>query len=70
MIVMKFGGSSVKDAEMIKKVARIVLNSKEKPVVVLSAIKGTTDLLIKIINQKNKLELQTLIQNHKKVLEV
>jgi bifunctional aspartokinase / homoserine dehydrogenase 1 len=48
MQVMKFGGSSVADAENIEKVARIVAASVEEApcVVVLSALRGVTDLLI------------------------
>ncbi|MFT4343626.1 MAG: aspartate kinase [Candidatus Woesearchaeota archaeon] len=53
MLVMKFGGSSVKDAAMFKQVAEIVAEQAktEKPVVVLSAVKGTTDLLLNSIEE-------------------
>ena len=47
---MKFGGSSVADASRIRSVADIVISRMEKeenaPVVVLSAMKGVTDILI------------------------
>ncbi len=47
MIVMKFGGSSVANAERIKNVASIIKAYKEKrPVVVLSAMGDTTDNLL------------------------
>ena len=47
MIVMKFGGSSVANAERIKNVASIVsAYSAEKPLVVLSAMGDTTDHLL------------------------
>ncbi len=48
MKVMKFGGSSVKDAEKIKHVSSIALGAHEtEPVVlVFSAMKGITDMLI------------------------
>ncbi len=48
MKVMKFGGSSVKDAEHIRKVASIIKAESEKTAVavVLSAMKGITDSLI------------------------
>ncbi|HEX8564524.1 MAG TPA: bifunctional aspartate kinase/homoserine dehydrogenase I [Pyrinomonadaceae bacterium] len=48
MKVLKFGGSSVANAENIKKVIEIVRNAVEKDVcaVVLSAMQGTTDALI------------------------
>jgi aspartate kinase len=47
MIVMKFGGTSVEDAEAIARVARIVKQRvKQKPVVVVSALGGFTDSLV------------------------
>ena len=47
MIVMKFGGSSVANAERIKHVASIIKAYKDKkPVVVLSAMGDTTDHLL------------------------
>lgn len=47
MIVMKFGGSSVANAERIKHVASIIKAYREKrPVVVLSAMGDTTDHLL------------------------
>lgn len=47
MIVMKFGGSSVANAERIRHVASIIQAYKEeRPVVVLSAMGDTTDFLL------------------------
>ncbi len=48
MVVLKFGGSSVKDAVMIHKVAEIIQKAsrKDKILVVLSALQGCTDMLI------------------------
>ncbi|MCR5400136.1 MAG: aspartate kinase [Treponema sp.] len=47
MIVMKFGGSSVANADRIKHVASIIKTYKDKrPVVVLSAMGDTTDHLL------------------------
>ncbi|MBR0031256.1 MAG: aspartate kinase [Treponema sp.] len=47
MIVMKFGGSSVANAERIKHVASIIQNfAQKRPVVVLSAMGDTTDHLL------------------------
>lgn len=45
MKVMKFGGSSVQDAGRIRRVAGIVASERERPVVVLSAMRGVTDAL-------------------------
>jgi aspartate kinase len=47
MLVMKFGGSSLADAKQIGKAAEIVKGRKDRrPVVVCSAHKGITDMLI------------------------
>jgi aspartate kinase len=47
MIVMKFGGSSVADAERIREMSQIVKTQlKRKPVLVLSAMGNTTDHLL------------------------
>ena len=47
MIVMKFGGSSVANAERIKHVAGIIKNFQDsRPIVVLSAMGDTTDDLL------------------------
>ena len=47
MIVMKFGGSSVKDEECIRNVCDIIkINLERKPIVVCSAVGGITDMLI------------------------
>jgi len=47
VIVMKFGGSSVADAESIRDVAGIVERYRDRsPVVVVSALGGVTDLLV------------------------
>ena len=50
MKVLKFGGSSVANAENIEKISSIVGNAIEKDgcIVVLSAMQGTTDALIEI----------------------
>ncbi len=49
MIVMKFGGTSVKDGAAVKRLIGIVKRSSpQKTVVVVSALSGVTDTLIKI----------------------
>ncbi|GHV69054.1 aspartate kinase [Spirochaetia bacterium] len=72
MIVMKFGGSSVADAERIRRVAEIVKgNLGRKPVLVLSAMGDTTDHLLEAaekalkgrtvsINRIEELHLKTI----------
>jgi len=74
MIVMKFGGSSVGDAERITGVCNIVKSKlAEKPVVVVSAVKGITDKLIDTAkkaalgNDVSK-ELAEIKEKHHKIL--
>jgi aspartate kinase len=56
LIVMKFGGSSVGDAERMKRVAKRIVERKQagnQCVVVVSAMGDTTDELIDLSNQIN-----------------
>lgn len=46
MIVMKFGGTSVGSRERLQEVARLVARADGAPVVVVSAMGGTTDVLL------------------------
>lgn len=48
MIVLKFGGTSVGKPERMKKIARLVTEVPGKKVVVLSALSGTTNALVRI----------------------
>ena len=68
LIVQKYGGSSVADAEKIKAVARRVVAAKEKGdqvVVVISAMGDTTDELIslaqQVTDQPDERELDVLL---------
>jgi aspartate kinase len=57
LIVQKYGGSSVADAEKIKNVAQRIAATKDKGnqvVVVVSAMGDTTDELIKLAYQINE----------------
>jgi|TARA_Y100000310_G_scaffold307820_1_gene350239 aspartate kinase len=52
MIVMKFGGTSLGDADRINSATNIIKSkTDQKPVVVVSAVAKITDLLIKLINE-------------------
>ena len=56
LIVQKFGGSSVANAQKIQRVARRVVDYRKKGhnlVVVVSALGDTTDELIQLANQIN-----------------
>lgn len=52
--VLKFGGTSVKDAETIDKVYEIVSTNSGKQVIVVSAHAGVTNLLVEICNSKKE----------------
>ena len=69
MIVMKFGGSSVADAERLRHVAEIVSAYRGKnPAVVLSAMGDTTDHLLEagdIALKQGKVEIANVWKLHK-----
>ncbi len=48
MLVLKFGGTSVGTPERLKKIASLVLSTPGKKIVVLSALSGTTNTLVRI----------------------
>ncbi|TAE01219.1 MAG: bifunctional aspartate kinase/homoserine dehydrogenase I [Bacteroidetes bacterium] len=64
MKVLKFGGSSVQNAERIRNVVNIVKSDKEARVVICSAFGGITDQLIKISNMAASSD-----ENYKRELE-
>ena len=71
MQVLKFGGSSVANAENIKKVVQIVThNNYAEQIVVVSAMKGVTDKLIDLGIKAHQSEkayedlLQSLLEQH------
>ncbi len=68
MIIQKFGGTSVGSVNNIKNVADIVTRNESPKIVVLSAMTGTTDILVRINNAlrfNNKHEAFTLISELK-----
>ena len=73
MIIMKFGGSSVADEQKINNVAEIVkTKAAENPVVIVSALGGVTDSLIKAAKLAQssdwKEAAQKVISRHRNVL--
>src|SRR3712207_300243 len=77
-IVMKFGGSSVANAERIIAVAEIIssFHKKDDIVVIVSALQGTTDKLIVIFNKyksgqgnEAQTDIQNLYEHHLQVLD-
>ena len=72
MKVLKFGGSSVANAENIQKVVNIVIDNDEPQVVVVSALGGVTDALIKtgmLAEQSDETYKEILQQLEKKHLD-
>jgi aspartate kinase len=68
MIVMKFGGSSVADADRIRHVASIIKAYQDKrPVVVLSAMGDTTDHLLEAADEavKGKVNIDGVAELHR-----
>ena len=76
MKVLKFGGSSVKSAELIEQVAQIIRTSDEEQVVVVSAMGGATDFLIDASNKatrgdKNyKVDLKAFKNRHDEAINI
>ncbi len=74
MQVLKFGGSSVKNAENIKKVIAIVSEKvkKDKTIVVVSALGGITDILLlcsKLASEGNELYKEKLMEAEQRHLQ-
>src|ERR1044072_5771851 len=74
MQVLKFGGTSVGSADNIKKVIDIVRNKlgKEKMIVVVSALGGTTDALLNagvLASTGNELYKEELLRIEQRHLE-
>ncbi len=74
MIVMKFGGTSVGNAERIKNVADIIKSRINKnPVVVVSAVSKITDALIEMARAKDKIKssqmIKHIIKTHMQVIK-
>jgi aspartate kinase len=73
MIVMKFGGSSVADAQRIRHVSEIVKTQlRLKPVLVLSAMGDTTDFLLEAGNNafmKGEVSIQQIEKHHRDTIK-
>jgi aspartate kinase len=62
MKILKFGGTSVGTPERMQQVASLIIESKEKKIVVLSAISGVTNALVEIGNLLFKKQKETSLQ--------
>ena len=72
MKVLKFGGTSVANAESLSNVLKIVQKQKESTAVIVSALGGITDLLMEMLSsaqsgkqeyRKGFLEIETRHMN-------
>ena len=64
MIVVKFGGTSVGDADAIRRTADIVRGRLDRgPIVVVSALAGTTNALLAIAEQASRGQLIGAVRN-------
>jgi len=72
MIVMKFGGASIGNAANIQNLKTIVKqNISKKPIVVVSAVNGITNMLIESANEavEDKFsQYENIVKNHKELL--
>lgn len=74
MKVLKFGGTSVGDSEIIKKVKEIVEGINDEKIVVVSAISGITDALIRATNyakdgsQEYLIEFEKIKTKHRTIM--
>ena len=75
MIVMKFGGTSLANAERINNVINIVKTRlNKKPIIVVSAVSGVTDLLINVAKEASKginpnRKTEEIINIHKEIIK-
>ena len=62
MIVLKFGGTSVGSVENFRKVASIVQDCKDDKIVVLSAMSGVTNTLVRIAELLRSFKTQEALE--------
>ena len=62
--VVKIGGSLLRSAGDFIKAAEFVLSFKEPPVVVVSAIKGVTDMLLELEKTRSYLMYEEILHRH------
>jgi len=70
MIVMKFGGISLRDAAAIKKVAGIISSNEAKTFIVVSAFYGVTDLLVDIVKSLKSNQAKKALENINKIEKI
>jgi len=75
MKIMKFGGSCLKDSDHFLRVAKIIQREKKPVVVVVSAILGVTDMILKALQEAFDSEvkilpfIEDLEDRHKRIVQ-
>jgi len=75
MKIMKFGGSCLKDSDHFLRVAKIIRREKKPVVVVVSAILGVTDMILKALQEAFDSEvkilpfIEDLEDRHKRIVQ-
>ena len=75
MIIMKFGGTSLSNEEKIKNISNIIRTRIEKkPIIVVSAISGVTNNLVKLAKESSKginpnSKVNEIINQHKEIIK-
>ena len=59
-VVMKFGGTSVRDADALDRLCHIVRSDTRRRLVVVSALSGVTDQLVDLANRATAGESEAL----------
>ncbi|MCS7029626.1 MAG: aspartate kinase [Bacteroidia bacterium] len=68
LIVMKFGGASVKDAQSVRNVAHILSQHPERPLIfVVSAMGKTTNNLVELAELSRKYKKEEALQQYQKI---
>lgn len=60
MNILKFGGTSVKDASAITRLSKIIANEKEPALIVVSALATITNSLVEIVNSLNDYQYERI----------
>jgi aspartate kinase len=70
MVVMKFGGASLRDGKSVKQISKIIKKRlPEQPIIVLSAVNGITDILLRATKQALEDE-STIVDNLNQIASV
>lgn len=70
MVVMKFGGASLRSPDALKQISKIIKKRiSDQPIIVLSAVKGVTDVLIQSTTEALTDEV-SIVENLNKLISI